>query len=201
MDSSRRGLEFQSKVDRLSLGRWIKARVYPILPPLGARWHEKRRKGLAYRHIPEDGLECQREQDRVFWSVFLRPTREGRFLEIGGDGVTGSHTLGLELFHGWSGAVYAQVGKPLERAKEIRKCRVLAVGEGFSEPVQLDLLAIHRPEKSAPVWEALRTGKLQSKWVIVENREPDVYGCRLFESLGYRMKLFFHDDEYYELKA
>lgn len=183
---------------RLSLGRWIKARVYPVVPSVCPPWHEKRRKGFAYRYFPEDGLECQQEQDRLFWSLFLHPEKGGRFLEIGGDGVTGSHTLGLELFHGWSGAVYAQAGKPLERAKEIRKCRVLAMGEGFSEPEQLDLLAIHRPSESAVVLEALRTAKLHSKWVIVENREPDVHGCRLFESLGYRMKFFFHDDEYYE---
>jgi hypothetical protein len=55
--------------------------------------------------------------------------------------------------------------------------------------------------ESAAVWEALRTAKLQSKWVIVENREPDPQWCRLLEGMGYRMKFFFHDDEYYEFKA
>ena len=185
----------------MSLGRWIKARVYPKLPSLGRKWHEKRRKGLAYRYFPEDGLECQQEQDRCFWRNFLHPEKGGRFLEIGGDGVVGSHTLGLELLHGWSGVVYAQAGRMWERAKELRKCRVLAMGEAFSDLNQVDLLAMHRPMESAAVWEALRTGKLQSKWVLVENREPDPQWCRMLEGLGYRMKFFFHDDEYYQLKG
>jgi hypothetical protein len=156
---------------------------------------------LAYRYFPEDGLECQQEQDRLFWSLFVHPEQGGRFLEIGGDGVTGSHTLGLELSHGWEGAAYVEAGKSLKRGMKIRKCRVLSTGEGFSGQPQVDLLAIHRPMESAAVWEALRTAKLQSKWVIVENREPDPQWCRLLEGMGYRMKFFFHDDEYYEFKA
>lgn len=185
----------------MSFARWIKARVYPALPSQTPKWHEKRRKGLAYRYFSEDGLECQREQDRLFWSLFIRPELGGRFLEIGGDGVTGSHTLGLELLHGWDGAIYVEVGKPLKKGRKIRKCQVLAIGEVFSEPKQVDLLAIHRPMESATVLEVLQTGKLRPKWVIVENRKPDPQWCRLLESLGYRMNLFFHDDEYYQLKG
>jgi len=179
----------------------MKARVYPSLPSLGLKWHGKRRKGLAYRYFLEDGLECQQEQDRCFWRNFLHPEKKGWFLEIGGDGVIGSHTLGLELLHGWSGVVYAQEGKPLERAKEIRKCRVLAFGEEVPEQPRVDLLALHRPMESAVVLGALRTGKLQSRWVLVENRDPDPRWYRMLEGLGYRMKFFFHDDEYYQLKG
>lgn len=185
----------------MSLDRRIKLLIYPRLPSRGPRWHEKRRKGLAYRYFPENGLECQQEQDRCFWRNFLHPENGGRFLEIGGDGVTGSHTLGLELLHGWSGAVHVQAGKPWEWAKELRKCRVLALGESFSEPKQVNLLAIHRPLESAAVWEALRTGKPQPKWVIVENRKPDVRWCRLLEASGYRLRFYFHDDEYYEFQS
>jgi len=185
----------------LSFGRWIKARVYPILPSLTPRWHEKRRKGLAYRYFPENGLECQREQDRCFWRNFLHPENGGRFQEIGGDGVTGSHSLGLELLHGWSGEVHVHTGRPLERAKKIRKSKVLPMGEAFSGPIRIDLLAIHRPTESTVVLEALKTGKLRSKWVIVENREPDVRWCRLLEGRGYKLKFYFHDDEYYEFQS
>lgn len=200
-NSSRRRLEFQIKVGRLSLSRWIKALVYPLLPSSGTKWHEKRRKGLAYRDFPEDGLECQQEQDRVFWSAFLHPERGGRFLEIGGDGVTGSHTLGLELLHDWSGAVYAMAGTSLKRAKEERKCRVLDLGGEVPEQPRVDLLALHQPMESVVVLEALRSGKLQSNWVIVQNREPDPHWCGLLEAWGYKLRFFFHDDEYYQLKS
>jgi len=156
---------------------------------------------LGYRCFPESGLECQQEQDRCFWRNFLNPEKKGRFLEIGGDGVTGSHTLGLELLHAWSGAVYAQAGKPLEGAKEKRKCRVLAWGGEVSEQSRVDLLALHRPMESAVVLEALRSGKLQSNWVIVQNREPDPRWCGLLEASGYRLRFFCHDDEYYRRKS
>jgi hypothetical protein len=49
-------------------------------------------------------------------------------------------------------------------------------------------------------WDEIEAGRLVAKWVIVENREPDPRWCRLLERSGYRLKFFFQDDEYFELK-
>ncbi len=64
-----------------------------------------------------------------------------------------------------------------------------------------DLVAIHRPEEFPRLWESLRTRRLRPRWVIVENREPDDRWAQILEGVGYRLKLFFHDDEYYELRS
>jgi len=184
------------------LSRWIKALCYPMMPSIFPRWHDKRRKGLAYRHVPAGILECQTEQDRIFWKKFLHPEGGGRFLEIGaGDGVTGSHSLGLELSHGWRGGLWEPALSRRDQSPGIRQCDWLV---GVKEP-RLDeshdlLLAIHRPFDFSGVWDQLSTGRLKPGWVIIENREPDPQWCRLLERSGYRLRFFFHDDEYYELK-
>lgn len=184
----------------LSLGRWIKARVYPKLPSLGRKWHEKRRKGLAYRYFPEDGLECQQEQDRCFWRNFLHPEKGGRFLEIGGDGVVGSHTLGLELIHGWQGTVWEPGKIPRERAARVRKCGVEEVWGKIKPEDRPDLLAIHRPKEFPEVWGELADGRLRPPWVVVENPGPDPHWARRLEGAGYRLRLFLCDDEYFGLR-
>lgn len=178
-----------------------KSLVYPLLPSVSRSTHGKRRKGLFYRWCPPEGLECQREQDRCFWSFFLNPEKGGKFLEVGGDGIIGSQTLGLELLHGWAGAVHPSERKARARTKEVRSCRVLEPAESYFNEKSIDLLAIHSPAANKPVFTMMQEGEVRPKWVIVENREPDPQWCRLLEGLGYRMKFFFHDDEYYEFKA
>jgi len=141
------------------------------------------------------------EQDRIFWSQFLHPERGGTFLEIGGDGVTGSHTLGLELRYGWSGEFCESEKRPQQTAQGARKCRVAGSLRELSISRPIDLMAIHRPAECAEVWELLGSKDFCPQWVAVENPKPDPQWCRRLERTGYRLKFFFHDDEYYELKS
>ena len=198
--SSRGVDDVQRKVGSLSLGRLLKAGLYPLLPSLNPVWHQKRRKGLAYRYSSEDVLECQQEQDRLFWSHFLKPGKAGRFLEVGGDGVVGSQTLGLELKHGWNGAIFQPQEIAKGRATRARNCPVLGSEEGCPYDGPIDLLAIHRPSDFPEVWKGLSEGQLKPRWIVVENREPDPHWARILERSGRKLQFFFHDDEYYELK-
>ena len=198
-DSSRGGDDFQRKVGPLNFGRFLKAGLYPLLPSLNPAWHQKRRKGLAYRYSSESVLECQQEQDRLFWSHFLKPRKAGRFLEVGGDGVVGSHTLALELNHGWKGAIFQPQEIARGRATRARNCPVLGTEEGCPYDGEIDLLAIHRPSEFPEVWKGLSEGKLKPRWIVVENREPDPHWVRILERSGRKLQFFFHDDEYYEL--
>jgi len=185
----------------LNIGRTWKSLVYPWIPSISPAAHAKRRKGLFYRGCRPDVLECQKEQDRIFWRQFLHPEKSGKFLEVGGDGVIGSHTLGLELLHGWTGTVCVQRGRPEKAARQARRCNVLDAVKASPVSGPMDLLAVHQLPESRKVLESLKgTGPLPL-WVIVENREPDPHWCRLLERLGYKMRFFFHDDEYYELQS
>ena len=74
----------------------------------------------------------------------------------------------------------------------------LSYGEASESP---DLLAVHRPTDFPEIWAALRSGRLRPGWVVVENREPDPRWCRLLEEQGYRLKFYFHDDEYFEKES
>ena len=185
----------------MSPSRFFKSLVYPFLPSLSMRWHEKRRKGLAYRYSPKGVLECQQEQDRLFWCYFLKPGKTGRFLEVGGDGVVGSQTLGLELKHGWKGEIFQPQETARGRATRARNCPVLESEEGCPYDGGIDLLAIHRPSEFPEVWKGLSEGRLKSRWVVVENREADPNWARMLDRFGYKLQFFFHDDEYYELKT
>ena len=185
----------------MNLERFVKSLVYPLLPSRGRKWHEKRRKGLAYRFAPREALECQREQNRLFWSLFLHPEQGGRFLEIGGDGVVGSQTLGLELWHGWVGAIFEPQEIPRCRAKRVRKCPVLGSEEGCSLDTSIDLLAIHRPNEFPEVWKGVSEGRVKPRWIVVENCGADPQWARILGRLGYQLQFFFHDDEYYELQG
>jgi len=180
--------------------RLWKALVYPRIPSV-SRWaHEKRRKGLLYRWCSPDELECQKEQNRTFWRLFLKPKKGGEFLEVGGNGIVGSQTLELELSYGWKGTVQVQGRRSQEQLQNVRKCRLLEAKEISSWKSSIDLLAIHQSDETSEIWKALEGKKVRPLWVIVENRHPDPKWCRFLEDLGYKLRFFFHDDEYYELK-
>jgi len=74
-------------------------------------------------------------------------------------------------------------------------------GEVSTWKSSIDLLAIHQPEESSEIWKILEENKIQPLWVIVENRYPDPKWCRFLKRLGYELRFFFHDDEYYEFQA
>jgi len=178
--------------------RKIKGFIYSWYPSSTRPFHGKRRKGVFYRYVDREVLECQMEQDRIFWSKLLHPEKRGRFAEIGGDGVIGSHTLGLEMLHGWEGTIWVPKPIPRARAEETRNCRVQNASGDLKFAKPLDLVAIHRPEEFVEFWDEIEAGRLVAKWVIVENREPEPHWCRLLEKAGYRLRFYFHDDEYYE---
>lgn len=181
--------------------RWFKGWFYAALPAGIGALHGKRRKGLFYRYAPEAFLECQREQDRIFWEKILRPSAAGEFLELGGDGVIGSHTLGLELIHRWKGSMVVLGSMAKQGAYKARKCRVTGDPGDFTRHGRPGLLAVHRPAEFPGIWDAFRSGDLRPKWVVVENREPDPQWCQLLERSGYRLRFFFHDDEYFKLES
>jgi len=183
------------------MNRALKAFFYPFLPSSSSRLHAKRRKGLLYRHVAAGVLECQKEQDRIFREKFLMTQAVGFFFEVGGDGVVGSNSLGLETIFGWKGAFWANQAKLRNRAKSVRKCRILKNPEDLTALSPIDLLAIHSPTDYFNQPNRTGGGLLQARWIIVENREPHPQWCRLLESMGYRLKFFFHDDEYYELQS
>lgn len=183
------------------MNRTLKAILYPLIPSSSPRLHDKRRKGLFYRHAPARVLECQQEQDRIFWSTFLKNRKSGTFLEVGGDGVVGSHTIGLEINQGWEGAFWSRQTNPRPRIGSVRKCQTLVDFETLPKLPRVDLLAVHQSLENPEVWELVRENRLHPRWVVVENREPDPQWCHLLEGLGYRLKFFFHDDEYYQFKG
>jgi len=183
------------------MNRKIKSIFYPLLPSTSPRLHAKRRKGLLYRHVGPEILECQKEQDRIFWSEFLADKKRGEFLEVGGNGLVGSHSLGLETVQGWQGACWASQTRHLELAQAVRKCRIFCSFGKLLNPEPMDLLAVHSPGEYPQLWTRLRMGSLKTQWIIVENREPDPQWCQLLEGLGYQLRFFFHDDEYYELQS
>jgi len=188
----------------MNLVRQLKGWIYSQYPSSSTKLHEKRRKGLFYLNVSPEILVCQKAQDRMFWEKFLRPQGGGVFWEVGaGDGVVGSHTLGLEIQYGWSGILWEPTPRPRERAMRMRKCGVLGAGEESEREsvTKLDLLAIHRPREFSWVWERLTARANRPLWVIVENPEPDPQWTRLLESCGYKKRLFFHDDEYFKLES
>lgn len=182
--------------------RSFKGWVYSLLPAGVSSLHGKRRKGFFYRYCDPGILECQEEQDAVFWRTFLRPKKGGAFLEIGaGDGVVGSHTLGLELQHQWSGWLWEPSPRARQKAQPVRRCRVADGGQVWPAAEPIDLLAIHRPGEFPEIWSAFPRGRALPPWVIVENPHPEDRWARVLEGVGYELRFFFHDDEYYALKG
>lgn len=122
-------------------------------------------------------------------------------MEIGaGDGVVGSHTLGLELNHQWSGSLWEPCKRPRQKARQARRCRVPDVEEAWLGAGPIDLLAIHRPREFPEIWNAFQIDRSRPGWVIVENPHPEDHWARILEGVGYKLRFFFHDDEYYELQ-
>jgi len=78
---------------------------------------------------------------------------------------------------------------------------VLDAKEANPVPGPINLLAVHQLPESRKVLESLQGTGPRPRWVIVENRVPDPHWCRLLEGVGYRLRFFFHDDEYYELRG
>lgn len=90
--------------------------------PLVQRLHEVRRMQFpGYRYTSQAG------QDEVV-DRLLRGKRAGVFLDVGGyDGMTGSNTLFLEVFRGWSGLLIEPVPGQLALAEQCRRCPCLGV--------------------------------------------------------------------------
>lgn len=68
--------------------------------------------------------------------------RDGTFVDIGGyDGSTGSNTLFLELWRGWSGVLVEPVPAQLTRARALRRCPCIGVAvsdrEGEAEFIEI----------------------------------------------------------------
>lgn len=192
-------MENRFRESRRALLNW-KGLLYPLLPSWGKTFHAKRRKGFWYRHVPAGTLECQTEQDRIFWETFLHPQVGEFFLEVGaGDGAVGSHTLALERDRHWQGLLWETLPRPRQRAQQHRSSPALSDPPAIGKP-PAGLLAIHRPSEFPMIWQDLEQGKLRPAWVIVENREPDPRWCRLLEGVGYKLSFYFHDDEYFQLR-
>ncbi len=90
--------------------------------PLVQKLHEVRAMlSPAYRYTSQAG------QDHVV-DRLLRGKRGGTFLDIGGyDGVTGSNTLFLEVFRGWTGLLVEPAPPQLTAARQVRRCPCLGV--------------------------------------------------------------------------
>jgi len=87
--------------------------------------HEvNRQRDPGYRYTSQAGQDLV--VDRLFGGK-----RGGTFVDIGGyDGVTGSNTLFLEVFRGWTGVLVEPVSAQLEAARAVRRCPCLGVGVG-----------------------------------------------------------------------
>lgn len=66
---------------------------YQWLPSVSTHWHKKRRKGLQSKWQGEQVLECQAEQDRIFWEKVLMYSEspEKAHLELLGEAALGYH--------------------------------------------------------------------------------------------------------------
>jgi hypothetical protein len=51
--------------------RRIRHILYRFLPSINNRWHAKRRKRLQSKWGVDESLECQAEQNRIFWEKVL----------------------------------------------------------------------------------------------------------------------------------
>lgn len=181
----------------------FKSKLYRALPSLNPWWHNKRRKGLERLFGKNRLLVCQTEQDRIFTQYFLKGGPAGIFWEIGcGDGTTGSPSLHLEQA-GWRGLLWENREIPRRAARTRRACAVWG-----DEPADLrlqgpdpDFLAIRRPGEFPWIWNWLEKESLRPRWVTVENPGPAVGWLRRLQTGGYRLRWFFHDDEYYLLDS
>ncbi len=150
----------------------------------------------------------QQLQDLVLFEKILARKTDGVFWELGaGDGVVGLHSLALEAFHGWDGALAAHAPRPLpwRMARERRRAACLeAAPENFPAalgtlPAKLakpDLVAAHSDAWNEAAVRAARAGTLRPRVLIIEAPAADARWARALQPL-YRLAFAFHDDEYY----
>lgn len=177
----------------------FKSIVYRALPSLNRWCHGKRRKGFSSLCGGKNPLVCQTEQDRIFLRYFWKEKKVGCFWEIGcGDGTTGSCTLQLEQ-SGWRGLLWEERKVPRATAQTRRSSLVLG---GDPQEIKVtgpapDFLAIRKPGEYPWIWGWLGMGVIRPRWVAVENPQPALDWVRQLEPCGFRLRWFFHDDEYY----
>lgn len=183
-----------------SLRRWL----YQWLPSTSGPWHEKKRKGLQSKWGGDRVLECQAEQDRIFWEKVLGQKSKGTFWELdAGDGVTGSHGISLEESHEWKGVLWEERQKPAEYARKARLSSVLGDGsEILYSLIQKipspDLIILRNKKRLGDLIHKIVEGGIAPRWLVIESAQADVETARLMRFAGYRMIWAFHDDEYYQ---
>jgi hypothetical protein len=182
----------------------IKRLIYRHLPAWSCSFHAKRRKGFQSKWHGEEVLECQAEQDRIFWEKVLGQRTKGTFWELdGGDGVTGSHGISLEESHGWKGVLWEERQKPVEYARKVRQSSVLGGGSGlFNSLIQAvpspDLIILRNKARLGGLVHEILNGTVVPRWLVIESARAEVEIAQLMRSGGYRMVWAFHDDEYYQ---
>jgi hypothetical protein len=182
----------------------IKRFLYRVLPEWSSSFHAKKRKGFQSKWRGEEVLECQVEQDRIFWEKVLGQSTKGTFWELdAGDGVTGSHGISLEESHGWKGVLWEERQKPAEYARKVRQSRVLGDGSGFFNSLvqkipSPDLIILRNKTRLGDLIHKIVDGGIAPRWLVIESAHADAETARLMRSAGYRMVWAFHDDEYYQ---
>ncbi len=138
---------------------------------------------------------------RVLFHELLAGGKNGLFWELdAGDGAVGSHSLALELFHGWTGWLQEERRIPLERLKKHRTAQVHAGPLSDWLPAgSPDLAAAHKVESAAWLCEQVRMGRIAPRVLVFQHPQPDT---RFVRALGgrYRLAFYFHDDEYFVKK-
>ena len=184
--------------------RRIRHILYRFLPSINIRWHAKRRKGLQSKWGGGQRLECQAEQDRIFWEKVLGQRTKGTFWELdAGDGATGSHGISLEESHGWKGVLWEERQKPAVYARKARQSSVLGDGSGFFNSLiqkipSPDLIILRNKTRLGDLIHKIVDGGIAPRWLVIESAHADAETARLMRSAGYRMVWAFHDDEYYQ---
>ena len=184
--------------------RRIRHILYRFLPSINIRWHAKRRKGLQSKWGGGQRLECQAEQDRIFWEKVLGQRTKGTFWELdAGDGATGSHGISLEESHGWKGVLWEEREKPAEYARKVRQSSVLGGGSGFFNSLiqavrSPDLIILRNKARLGGLVHEILKGTVVPKWLVIESARAEAETAQLMRSVGYRMVWAFHDDEYYQ---
>jgi len=85
---------------------------------LNRQLHEVRLHSPDYRYTSQAGQDAV--IDRLFGG------KPGTFIDVGGfDGITGSNTLFLEMFRGWTRALVEPVPRNLQKAKTVHRCPCL----------------------------------------------------------------------------
>ncbi|MEL6958429.1 MAG: FkbM family methyltransferase [Pseudomonadota bacterium] len=104
------------------LGKFLSADKTRARAPAVRKLHEIRRMlDQNYAYTSQAGQDTIVDQ-------LMKLKRGGTFVDVGGyDGVTGSNTLFLEAYRGWTGALIEPVPAQLEKAKVARTCPCLGV--------------------------------------------------------------------------